>query len=95
MVNAEVVLFSITPVTFEPMPALIRVVPVPAPVFVRVPALLIAVVEKVIAPLVALLLIVKLFVPVTPPLKVVDIKVPVFPMLKVPVVVDANAIALA
>src|SRR5262249_50793339 len=59
-VSAEVVLFSVIPVTFEPTPVLIVVVPVPAPVFVMVPALFTAAVDSVTVPVVALLLIVRL-----------------------------------
>src|SRR5262249_57717702 len=70
-VSADVVLFSVIPVTFEPTAALIVVVPLPAPILVTVPALLTAAVESVMVPVVALLLIVRLLVPVTPPLKVV------------------------
>lgn len=92
-VSAEVVLFSVKPVTLEPMLALIVVVPVPAPVLVIVPTLLIAAVERVMVPEVALLLMVKLLVPVTPPLKVVEIAVPVLPSVNMPVVVDASNMA--
>ena len=95
IVKAEVVLFSITLVTLEPIPPDIVVVPVPAPILVTVPVLFIAAVEKVMVPEVAFSSMVRLLVPVTPPLKVVDIAVPVFPMVRVPVVVDANTRAFA
>ena len=94
-VSAEVVLFSVMPVTFEPTAALIVVVPVPAPVFVTVPTLLTLAVERAIVPVVAFSLMVRLFVPVTPPLKVPEMAVPVLPMVNVPVVPVANEIALA
>lgn len=94
-VRAEVALFKVTPVTFAPIPPLIVVVPVPAPILVTVPTLLIATVEKVMVPLVAFELMVRLLVPVTPPEKVVDIAVPVLPMVRVPVVPVARTIGLA
>ena len=87
-------LFWIKLVTFEPITAVIEVVPEPAPVLVTVPALFILFVVKVIVPVVALLFIVRLFVPVIPPEKVVEIAVPVLPKLRVPEVVEANTIAL-
>jgi hypothetical protein len=93
-INADVLLFCVTPVTLDPISALIVVEPVPVPVFVTVPTLFTLLVDNVIVPVVAPLLIVKLLVPVTPPLKVVDIAVPVLPKVKVPVVVEANTIAL-
>ena len=93
--NAEVVLFSVIPVTLEPTPALIEVVPEPAPILVIVPILLSALVESVTVPVVPLLLIVRLLVPVTPPLKVVEMAAPEFPSVSVPVVVEASAIAFA
>src|SRR5204863_2745800 len=68
-VSAEVVLFSVIPVTFDPTAELIVVVPVPAPVLVIVPALFTAAVDNVTVPVVALLAIVRLLLPVTPPLK--------------------------
>jgi len=93
-VSAEVALFCVTAVTFDPTAALIVVVPVPAPVFVMVPALFTAAVESVTVPVVALLLIVRLLLPVTPPLNVVEIAVPVLPIVSVPVVFDASEIGL-
>ena len=67
-VSAEVVLFSVMPVTLEPTAALISVEPVPLPELVMVPTLFTAVVESVM-PLASelLLLRIKLPVPVTPP----------------------------
>jgi hypothetical protein len=94
-VSADVVLFSVIPVTFDPTPPLMVVVPVPAPIFVMVPALFTAAVESVMVPLPALLLIVRLLVPVTPPLKVVEMFVPVLPIVSVPVVPLASAIGRA
>src|SRR5262249_28943246 len=94
-VSADVVLFSVIPVTFEPTAALMSVVPLPAPILVMVPALLTAAVESVIVPVVALLLIVRLLVPVTPPLKVVEIALPLLPMVSVPVVPLASTIGRA
>src|SRR5262245_1147067 len=94
-VSADVVLFSVIPVTFEPTAALMSVVPLPAPILVIVPALLTAAVESVMVPVVALLLMVRLLVPVTPPLKVVEIAVPLFPMVSVPVVPLASTIGRA
>ena len=91
-VRADVVLFSVIPVTLEPIPPEIVVVPDPAPILVTVPTLLIGLVEKVIVPVVAFSLIVKLFVPVTPPLNIVDTAVPVFPIVNVPVVPVARTI---
>ena len=91
----EVLLFSITPVTFEPIAALIVVVPVPLPVFVMVPVLFRLVELKVIVPLVPPSLITRLLVPVTPPVKVVEIAVPVVPTVKAYVSLLANTIAFA
>ena len=51
IVSAEVPLFSVIAVTFDPMPPLIVVPPEPVPALVIVPALLIAAVEKAVAPL--------------------------------------------
>src|SRR5688500_15503800 len=79
IVNADVVLLSVRPLTLEPTGAVMDVVPVPAPVFVTVPALLTELVVKLIPPVVPLLAIVRLFEPVTPPLKVVEIAVPEVP----------------
>jgi len=95
IVNAEVALFPMIPVTFEPIAALMVVVPEPAPMLVMVPALFNAAVAKVIVPVVALLLMVKLLLPVTPPLNVVEMLVPVLPIVSVPDVLDASAIAFA
>ena len=53
--NAEVLLFSISPVTLLPMAALIVTVPVPLPELVTVPILLTAVVITLMAPAVELL----------------------------------------
>ena len=92
IVRADVVLFSVIPVTLEPIPPEIVVVPDPAPILATVPTLLIGLVEKVIVPVVAFSLIVKLFVPVTPPLNIVDTAVPVFPIVNVPVVLLASTI---
>lgn len=83
MVKAVVELFSVTLVTFAPIPPLIVVVPLPAPRLVTAPVLLMLPVANVTVPLVAFSLIVKLLVPVTPPLKVVDIAVPLLPMVRV------------
>ena len=94
-VRADVVLFSIIPVTLAPIPPEFVVVPDPAPILVTVPTLLIGLVENVIVPVVAFSLIVKLFVPVTPPENVVEIAVPVFPIVNVPVVVLARTIGCA
>jgi hypothetical protein len=94
-VNAEVVVFSATLVTFEPTPPLIVVVPVPAPVLVIVPVLFTALVANATVPVVELVPIVKLFVPVTPPLKVVEIAAPVLPNVSVPLVPVPNTIAFA
>ena len=95
IVRADVVLFSVMAVTFEPTPPLIVVVPVPAPMLVIVPALLTDPVESVMVPVVALLLIVRLLVPVTPPLKVVEMAAPLLPIVSVPVVLEANMIGFA
>ena len=94
IVNADVLLLSITPVTFEPIAALIVVVPVPLPVFVMVPVLFRLVELKVIVPVVPLL-ITRLLVPVTPPVKVVEIAVPVVPTVKAYVSLLASTIAFA
>ena len=83
-------------VTFDPTPPLIVVVPLPAPIFVTVPALLIDEAEKVIVPVVAFSLIVKLLAPVTPPLKVVEMAEPVLPIVSVPTLaLVASTIGLA
>ena len=55
-----------TPVTLEPMMALIVVVPLPEPELVMVPVWLIDVVERVVPPVLVLLIII-LPVPVIPP----------------------------
>ena len=91
-VNAEVLLFSTTPVTFVPITALIVVVPAPLPELVIVPTLFRVVPLKVIVPLVPLL-ITRSLVPVTPPVKVVEIAVPVVPTVSVPLALLANTIA--
>ena len=88
-------LFKVTPVTLEPMPPLIVVVPEPAPVLVTVPALLTAAVEKVMVPVVPLLAMVRLLVPVTPPLNIVEIVVPLVPKVRVPVPPDCSTTGLA
>ena len=97
IVRAELVLLSIIPVTFEPMPPLIVVVAVLVPVFVTVPTLLIAAVEKRIVPVAVLLLpMIRLFVPVTPPEKVIEVPAPIFPIVNGPAVaLAASMIALA
>ena len=93
-VSAEVVLFSIMPVTLLPTATPMVVVPDPDPMLVIVPELLRLPVAKVTVPEVALSLIVRLLEPVTPPLKVVEMAVPLTPSVKVPVVVEASAIGL-
>ena len=90
----EVLLFSITPVTFEPITVLMVVAPVPLPLFVMMPALFKLVELKVIVPVVPLL-ITRLLVPVTPPVKVVEIAVPVVPTVKAYVSLLASTIAFA
>ena len=66
--KADVALFSIICVTFDPTPPLIKVTPDPVPLFVTVPALLSEAVEMVMPfAVVVLLLSTKLPVPVTPP----------------------------
>jgi len=92
--SAEEVWSSVIPVTFEPIAALIMVVPVPLPPLVIVPTLFRLVVLKVIVPLVPLK-INRLLVPVTPPVKVVESAVPVVPTVSVPVLLLASTIALA
>ena len=92
-VNPEVLLFSVTLVTFVPITALIVVVPAPVPEFVIVPVLFRLVPLKVIVPLVSLL-ITQLLVPVTPPVNVAETPVPVVPTVSVPVSLLANTIAL-
>ncbi len=94
-VSAEVVLLSVTAVTFAPMPPLTVTVPVPAPTLVTVPALLMALVENVTVPVVALALVLKLLVPVMPPLKVVEMAVPALPIVSVPDVPVAKTIGFA
>jgi hypothetical protein len=69
-VKAEVVLFSVTAVTFVPTAAVIVAVAVLLPALVIVPVLLTATVVKLVVPLVPVLLIVMLPVPPTPPEKV-------------------------
>jgi len=90
-VNWDVVLFSTTVVTLLPTAELITVLPELLPALVRVPALLMPPVEKVIVPLVALLM-VRLLLPVTPPVKVAAIPLPLVPMVKFPLL--ANTMAL-
>ena len=70
-VSVEVVLFSMTPVTFDPTPKLISTAAVPAPELVMVPTLLTAAVEMVM-PLAAVLSFfrIRFPVPVTPPERV-------------------------
>jgi len=92
--SAEEERSSVIPVTFEPIAALIMVVPVPLPPLVIVPTLFRLVVLKVIVPLVPLK-INRLLVPVTPPVKVVESAVPVVPTVSVPVLLLASTIALA
>ena len=77
MVSAEVALFSVTAVTFEPMPPLMVTVPVLVPVLVMVPLLLRPFVLNVIVLLVPELLTVTFPVPLMPPLKVIAPVVPV------------------
>src|ERR1700720_1844702 len=68
MLSAEVVLFSVIPVTLEPTPALIKLLPLPVPELVIVPVLFTLVVESVTPLAIALLLLkMRLPVPVTPP----------------------------
>ncbi len=83
MVNAEDVVFKLTAVTFVPIPPEIVVSPVPAPIFVTVPALLIGILENVIVPVPPSSSIVKLFVPVTPPEKVAVIPTPLLPIVSI------------
>ena len=69
-ISVEFVLFCVMPVTFEPMPALMSVLPLPLPELVIVPVLLTPVPERVIPSFVVLLLSrTRLAVPilVTPP----------------------------
>ena len=69
--RADVVLFSVIPVTADPTAAEIKVLPAPNPELVIVPVLLTKVVDKVILSAVALLFCkVKFPVPVTPPVTV-------------------------
>jgi len=85
-IKAEVVLSWVTPVTFVPITALIRLEPLPVPVFLTVPVLLTLVVETVKALSVLVLFrSARLPVPVTPP---VTVKVPA-------VLVRVVAVALA
>jgi len=66
--KADVVLFSVMPVTLEPTAALIDVAPLPVPELVIVPVLLTLVVERVMPLAIELLLLRTRFpVPVTPP----------------------------
>ena len=70
-VSAEVVEFSVIPVTLAPIPALINVAPVPVPLLVIVPVLFTEFVDKVMLLSVVLLFCnVKLPVPVIPPVTV-------------------------
>ena len=71
IVSAEVVLFSVMPVTFAPMPPLMVTVPVLEPVLVIVPVLLNEVVLIVTVDETPKLLMVTLPVPVIPPLMVI------------------------
>src|SRR5262245_54605195 len=67
-VSADVVLFSVIAVTFDPTPALMSVTPLPLPLLVMVPVLLTEVVDNVMPLAIALLLLsTRLPVPVTPP----------------------------
>src|SRR5436190_8150039 len=66
-VSAEVVLFSVIPVTFDPTPPEITT-PVPVPEFVTVPVLFTEAVENVMVLVALLLAMTRLLVPVTPPL---------------------------
>ena len=86
IVRADVVLFSVMPVTLGPTPPEMVVVPLPAPTLVIVPALLSVLVESVMVPVVPFSFIVKLLVPLTPPENVVDMPEPVLPIVSVPTV---------
>jgi len=67
MVRLDVELFCVIPVTFDPMPPLIKTLPLPLPRLVIVPVLLMDAVAKVMPSAVELsFLRVRLPVPVTP-----------------------------
>ena len=68
-VRADVVLFSVTPVTLVPIFALISELPLPAPEFVIVPVLFTSLVDRVMVPT-PVAFSVRLPVPVMPPLSV-------------------------
>src|SRR5262249_6640960 len=93
-VSAEVVLFSVIPVTFEPTPPLMSVAPLPLPLFVIVPMLLTEFVDNVMALAVALLLLsTRLPVPSSPPQRSTDL-VPLLFVSVVPPLFTVSAVVL-
>ena len=90
--KAEVVLFSVMPVTALPTPALTNVAPVPVPLLVIIPALFTLVVDSVRLLFVLVLLFsTKLPVPVTPP---VTVKVPAVSVRVVPPLATVIAVVV-
>lgn len=97
----ELALFSVTPVTLEPITALMIVEPEPVPEFVTVPVLFTLVVERVIPASVELLLFsMRLPVPVVPPdtvrsfvpLLLVRVVPPLFTVMAVVLIVRAEVV---
>jgi len=94
MLRGEIVLFSVTPVTFAPTPPLMRTEPAAVPELVIVPVLFTLVVESVMPLAVALLLLrIRLPVPVTPP-DTVNNAVPAVFVKVVPPLFTVNAVVL-
>ena len=90
--KAEVVLFSVMPVTRLPTPALTNVAPVPVPLLVITPALFTLVVDRVKLLFVLVLLFsTKLPVPVTPP---VTVKMPRLSVRVVPALATVIAVVV-
>ena len=90
--KAEVVLFSVMPVTRLPTPALTNVAPVPVPLLVITPALFTLVVDRVKLLFVLVLLFsTKLPVPDTPP---VTVKVPAVSVRVVPALATVIAVVV-
>ena len=90
--KAEVVLFSVMPVTALPTPALTNVAPVPVPLLVITPALFTLVVDRVkLLSVLVLLFSTKLPVPDTPP---VTVKLPAVSVRVVPPLATVIAVVV-